>query len=356
MRKFLTRKKCIVTLIAASAITIVLCALLVWAYSVLVNYNYNITAYADVLSVEQNGNSVTITRTNEKLQATKADIIVTSTSDGITLNNIAPTHIARRGENNYALVFSDVALSGDSTTLIFSAAVSVVHAAVSEAVSDKGLTVHYINSYVASAFDLGLLNLQSNYNNIFELAGRFYSRVVFDRTVYLLDDITIAEPITINHPCSINLLQSSLIMNADLTIHHSYAGRYFITQLDSGVSQISGNSELTVKTPKAYYDIDETIKTALLSRLKVYFNFGDYGAQIMDDAIFFANALVPKYIFIGLNLPSYYQTFGVKLDFEIAGMPLTPDIIEGLRGVNTAAHQVTITASKSGQTTKTITK
>ena len=367
----MTKKKK-TTLFIAMIATVVLLATasvaVVFAYTTWVEYHYNVQTYADILQVSNTGGVVTVTRANPTLKATKADIVLTSSAQNTTLGGVSAQYTEQRAPNVYRHVFTNLTLTGTNTTFICSdVSASSLYAAVAEAVYIDGSAkqVTYINEYVASVRELELLNLQSNYNNIFELAGKYYSKVVQDRVVYLIGDVTLSDSLTVNYPCSIHLLDSALVLDADLTIAHSYAGRYFVAQ-SSASNQISGLGKLTVKTPKAYYDIniDAATKSAMVSgsRLIEYYDYASYGVLILDDALDFAASLIPSYIYQDLTLQQYYQTYGIKLDFEIMDgglVPLTGRVVQYgdpyynmqgslVRLAATTAQTIKITASRDG--------
>lgn len=316
------------------------------AYSVLVNYNYDFQAHADVLSISYSGTDLTITRQPQTaLRATRADavIITRGESGDVTLTDTADSSKVypaytfvtfTEGSTVYRKsVFTDLGLSASSVSSSFSVSTSVtavVKAAMSEAYyeydengdgtisADEKHTVIYDNIFVSNHLDFELMNFQSNYNNIFELWNNYSGREIVSRTVYLLDDIEIPADYKINVPCSLNLLTSTLSVGsgAKVTLAHSYAGAYYVTGESvtvgattfTGTVDIASGGSFTVNTPKAYYRVD----SALLAKGIVVAGYGDaYIGDVLDDALDFALDNIPGRFFATLVLQQHFQTYGV---------------------------------------------
>lgn len=345
------------------------------AYSVLIDYNYNVTAHADVLEISPYSSSsgFTISRSGSTaLRATKADaVIITPDSYGDIMldgGSFAAEKFTRffvgDGEDAELYrksVFIDLPLSSVSDITAFAVTSSVsgkfddtvtppddavipLKAILSEAeydvydikVEDDGTTtstlidtpkVKYDNIYAGSMIEFELMNFQSNYNNIFELWSNYNRNEKYSRTVYLLDDITITGNYKINVPCSINLLTSALKVGtagetAALTLGHSYAGAYYITAEDmpvnsvgltgSGSVVIANGSSFVINTPKAYYSGARIVDWGITVE---NYNAAEYIGNLLDDALDFAYGLLPDRFYSTLILQQHYQTYGVDYKY-----------------------------------------
>lgn len=348
------RKILIILLVLAFALSAISFGA-VYAYNVLVRYNYNVKAETPLLSASVSEDGATLTVTNAGgAYTTKCDVILTMEGAG-TLNAQAPdlrVTYSENGKERVRSVYKNLALNGSSTDFHIESASAVEILAVRPAeAAYNGETVEYRNAYVSSTQDLKLLNTQENYNNPFEFIGNALSKNTVAYAVCLIDDITLDESLTLNFPCSLDTLDRTLTLQHDLTIRHSYAGRFYLAGLKPVA--ISDGVTFTVIAPKGYYDVSETLGLNEQNFIGT-FDYATYGDEILNDALNFAKTFIPERVCKSLLLPMQYQSFGVNLYYEFADtkIPFYGEISEKgalQRKETTERYIITITAERGGK-------
>lgn len=321
-KKILIISVCLAVLIAALSVATV------FAYNISVQYNYGTATVADTLTYSLSGNTLSVSQTSNSVNTDKVDVIVVATSTSATIGGKSATKTVSFEYNDttyYKSVYTDLTTGDLAVSGTISVTAVVPHHATVTNADETTDTVTYKNEYISSFAELEAINNQEQYNNIFEYFGGALAKTTFSCYIYLLDDITVSSDFTINHPCSINLLNSTLNLTGNLSVSHSFGGSYYLTAaaanasygLSAGSISIAANKMLTLKTPKAYYKIDTAIASTLTAdNYSAIFNYTDYGATLLTDALDFAETFIPATVYDDLILQPMYQTHGVSYSYS----------------------------------------
>lgn len=344
-----------------------------YAYDIYVNYNYNFNENADTLGIAYGASgtdqTLSVVETDNNISTQTVDIIAVSSASDVTVSGISPSYTVPyvyAGAHYYRMVFEN--LSAETSLTVSGGTLSVICVAPKQALFDYNgdtAAITYTNVYIENPLDLYLASLEKNYNDISEYANGYFSKSVRSRMLYLIDDVTVDKPTELNIPCSINLLNSVLTLNENLTIRHSYAGSYTIKTaavnaaygLSEGGVSIAAGKKLTLTVPKAYYTFAPSITASLdASDFSAVYDFDSYGSQLIDDALDFAESLIPDNIYSDIILQPSYGTYGVNYRYEIItggsatvfNGAVSDEAQNGslLRSSSTTAYTIRITAAK----------
>lgn len=157
--------------------------------------------------------------------------------------------------------------------------------------------------------------------------------------VYVIGDFTVPETYTYRVPCFLHLLDSTITLDADLTLKHGYSGLFSIATLDG---QIDNSAHLFgIYTPKAYYKTENVsgftatdIVTTAANFTKVSENLDlsdPANAAIKGAVLSDADLYIEKYLkhtmfegesiyYIGQSvlLPDHYYNYGVRYEYSSA--------------------------------------
>ena len=193
---------------------------------------------------------------------------------------------------------------------------------------------HYeYNAFVASEYDLRKLNNDWLYN---ETNGG-----TTDRTgdlirgncanIYLLNDVTLSDDLTLNFPFYMDLLGSK-ITGKTVTVEHDYAGDYRIDSTFKG-------GEIT------------TLASRLSRGALYYFGNKQTNAEfsVLVAALDYANKRIPEYILSDVNFPVSYSTYPAYYSYKIDGESINADG-DTTRGEQSREVTITVTVTYNGET------
>lgn len=153
------------------------------------------------------------------------------------------------------------------------------------------------------------------------------------KNVYFINDIVITQDCVINFPAYINLLYANINVKAsdadatktNLSVSHHYAGVFAIETLGG---KITANSALNfeINTPNAYventdvFDTDEAHKITVEKNSELI-NFLAEGNEealnaLLDDAMAFALAKVPSYIYGDIILATSFHNYPISIEYK----------------------------------------
>lgn len=262
-------------------------------------------------------------------------VIVGDNLENITVKDSTGNDLIKDTLVDDALVYRDNSLNfGESETLAIQNPDNVdllvyVFRAYTDIYSTDESEYHH-NEYVTDFFDLEILcdeqlhnSDNSNtaaedsvYNNTIN-----YKEIKSYRNIYILKNIMVSEDLTLNLPCYINLLNSTVTLKNAFEIKHNYGGLYAIETLDGKIDNSVQN--FTIDTPKAYYKTSDTsivTNQSNFSKSKVNNgNMTQYQSEILDDAKNYISRYLSKskYIYDDMILPQSYHDYGITYTYSV---------------------------------------
>lgn len=328
------------------------------------SYSQTLTATTTLTVYGQNKN------TDDTAHA-QYDLVVVPSVKGGSLENVSVTNgtgfTADTSVEN-ALVYRDNSLSfGSSENVTVSnedgkSIVVYVFRAYTDDYVDE--TDYHHNAYVTDFFDLQMLqDVKAHNSDEKNTADRTsyadgvynYKSVRSYRNIFILNDITANEELTLNIPCNINLLNSTLKLDKPLTIKHNYAGLYNIENLSSGVVDNSA-CNFTVNTPRAYYvtesnkaynTADKFVKKTADDKTTEAWKTA-YKSALMSDAVDYLDNFIPKYIFDDVMLPQNYHGYGISYTYNVVSNVAFNNKGKTTRQTDNTAVQIGYTVSYDG--------
>lgn len=227
----------------------------------------------------------------------------------------------------------------------------------SERVDIVVLTYSNANRYITSLFDLQKSNNEDKHNVYYDAEGSMSNKTYY-KNLFIISNFTITQDFTLNYPSYINLLYSTITLNANFTISHHERGLFEIEAITGRID--NRLYVFKIYSPNAYYSQSTSIDNIVYDSYnfektsdKVNFNFDfDKRTALLSDAVNYVKSCIPDQLFINAILPIEYHNYGVVYSYKMK----TPDAddngyatafipVEEKRAFDTQLFLLEITAS-----------
>lgn len=186
------------------------------------------------------------------------------------------------------------------------------------------------NTFITSIYDIEYLNNQylfeiENNNQLDPEAGdpvatlnSIGQSVYIDqfKYLYVLDDLTLVEELTINIPVSINLLFADIKLFAPLTLEHNYGGLFYVDTINGKIINIT--NDFTINCLFSYYSTDDVnlISEPTNFSKSLWANDVNYRDALIADVERYIKNHIQEYTYSDILLPKSYHQYNITFNYS----------------------------------------